>query len=288
MSKQYVKPEYVSLKSHPEYNEKWVQDIIAEDPSILDLGELVLIESERRQPSKGRLDLLLKDPSTQNRYVVELQLGPVDESHIIRTIEYWEDERKRFPEREHCAVLIAEDITSRFLNVIALFNGVLPLIAIQMKGLTIDDKMTLVFTKVMDERKRNLANKDEDAMIERVDRLYWENKNKETLPLADEVLKLVHSFDDTLDLKFNKYYIGLERNRRARNFLILKPRSNFLRLSVYLSSSLEINKLIEEAGFADFENREESYMFRLTEKDLTSESKLSVLKEIARRANEQY
>ena len=48
------------------------------------------------------------------------------ESHIIRTIEYWDIERKRYPQYEHCAVLVAEDITSRFLNVISLFNGTIP------------------------------------------------------------------------------------------------------------------------------------------------------------------
>ena len=30
--------------------------------------------------------------------------------------EYWDIERRRYPQYDHCAVLIAEDITSRFLN----------------------------------------------------------------------------------------------------------------------------------------------------------------------------
>ncbi len=65
------------------------------------------------------LDLLLQDPDTNRRYEVELQLGPTDESHIIRTIECWDIERKRYPQYDHCAVIVAEDITSRFLNVIS-------------------------------------------------------------------------------------------------------------------------------------------------------------------------
>ena len=59
----------------------------------------------------------------QTRYEVEIQLGPTDESHIIRTIEYWEIERRRYPQYEHVAVIVAEDVTSRFLNVINLLNG---------------------------------------------------------------------------------------------------------------------------------------------------------------------
>jgi hypothetical protein len=69
-----------------------------------------------RDTYTGRLDLLLQDVDTNRRYEVEIQLGKTDESHIIRTIEYWDIERKRYPQYDHCAVIIAEDITSRFLT----------------------------------------------------------------------------------------------------------------------------------------------------------------------------
>ena len=150
MSDKYVKSNPLSLKDHPEFNEKWVQNLIENDPSILGLGDLVLKDVERMQ-LRGRLDLLLQDIDTKRRYEVELQLGPTDASHIIRTIEYWDIEKKRYPQYEHCAVLIAENITSRFLNVVSLFNGTIPLIAIQMQALKVGDYLTLVFTKIMDE-----------------------------------------------------------------------------------------------------------------------------------------
>ncbi len=57
----FVKPERVLLSNHPEYREKWVQERIAEDPSILGLGDLVLKDKERSQPRGGRLDLLFQD-----------------------------------------------------------------------------------------------------------------------------------------------------------------------------------------------------------------------------------
>src|SRR3954449_11251193 len=98
MSKGYTPHERFSLKSHPEYNERWLQELIASDPGILGLGDLVLREKERAQPRAGRLDLLLQDPETKRRYEVELQLGPTDEAHIIRAIEYWDIERKRYPQ----------------------------------------------------------------------------------------------------------------------------------------------------------------------------------------------
>ena len=31
----------------------------------------------------------------------------MDESHIIRTIEYWDIERRRYPQYEHVAVIVA-------------------------------------------------------------------------------------------------------------------------------------------------------------------------------------
>jgi len=52
-----------------------------------------------------------------------------------RTIEYWDIEKARYPHFDHVAVIVAEDIASRFLNVISLFNKAIALIAIQMRAL---------------------------------------------------------------------------------------------------------------------------------------------------------
>src|SRR5205823_11704875 len=139
----------------------WVQDRIAEDPSLLGLGDLVLKDKERRQPHAGRLDLLFQDAEEDRRYEVEIQLGRTDESHIIRTIEYWDIERRRYPQYEHCAVVIAEDITSRFLNVISLFNGFIPLIAIKIQAIKVNENIGLIFTKVLDELLLGLVEEDE-------------------------------------------------------------------------------------------------------------------------------
>src|SRR5215470_8313634 len=149
-SVKYAKPERVSLKGHPELNERWLQERIAEDPSILGLGDLILKDKERPQPRAGRLDLLLQDAESSRRYEIEVQLGATDEAHIVRTIEYWDIERKRYPQYDHTAVLVAEDITSRFLNVISLFNGTIPLVAIQMNALREGERVGLVFTTVLE------------------------------------------------------------------------------------------------------------------------------------------
>jgi len=49
-----------------------VQEKIAEDPSILGIGELILKDKERNQPGAGRLNLLFQDPDSNLRYEVEI------------------------------------------------------------------------------------------------------------------------------------------------------------------------------------------------------------------------
>jgi hypothetical protein len=58
----------------------------------------------------------------------------------VRTIECWDIERRRYPQYEHVAVIVAEDIAARFLNVFSLFNGFIPLVAIQVNAVEIDDR----------------------------------------------------------------------------------------------------------------------------------------------------
>jgi hypothetical protein len=250
MNMTYVKHETISLKLHDELNEKWVQELIANDPKILGLGDLVLRDKERVQPRAGRLDLLLQDSETNRRYEIEIQLGATDETHIIRTIEYWDIEKKRYPQYDHCAVLIAENITSRFLNVIQLFNGTIPLIAIQMQAIKIGDNVTLVFTKVMDEMVRGLVDEDEDADAAPTDRAYWEDRGtKATVHLADQLLEIARECDPSLELKYNKFYIGLSKDGQPYNFVIFRPQKNTVRIELKLPRTDETDKLIENAGF---------------------------------------
>lgn len=97
IAQNYIKPKRISLKNHPTINEKAIQDLLASDPSILGLGDdLIKIGKEVTLPGGGRLDLLFASGDDQ-RYEIEVQLGATDPSHIIRTIEYWDLERSRYP-----------------------------------------------------------------------------------------------------------------------------------------------------------------------------------------------
>mgnify|MGYP007113035043 FL=1 len=126
-------------------DEKWLQERIHEDPSILGLGDLSVIRRERELASGGRLDFLMYDPEDSIRYAVEVMLGTLDESHIIRIIEYWDLERRRYPTLEHRAVIIAEEITNRFFNIISLFNRAIPIIAIQLNAYQYENTYFMTF-----------------------------------------------------------------------------------------------------------------------------------------------
>jgi hypothetical protein len=65
-------------------DEKWLQDRIKDDPGLLGLGELEIAGREHRQPIGGRIDFLMRDAESETYYEVEVMLGTLDESHIIR------------------------------------------------------------------------------------------------------------------------------------------------------------------------------------------------------------
>ena len=49
MTNNFTRSERILLKLHPTLNEQWVQGLIAADPGILGLGDLVLRDKERIQ-----------------------------------------------------------------------------------------------------------------------------------------------------------------------------------------------------------------------------------------------
>jgi hypothetical protein len=281
---EFAKFEKISIKNHPELNERWVQDRIAEDPSIIGLGDLILKDKERIQPRAGRLDLLLQDADSSRRYEVEVQLGSTDESHIIRTVEYWDIERKRYPQYEHTAVIVAEDITSRFLNIVSLFNGMIPLVAIQMNALKNGNQIGLIFTTVVDQMTLGLVDEDEETQ-EVTDRAYWENRGSQTtVAMTDSIFNLTRQFDDSLELKYNKFYIGIAKDGQPMNFIIFRPKKSFLRIEPRLKNTIETTEKLENAGLdvMDYDNRWGRYRIRLKPEEV--ENQKEILSEVVKEA----
>ncbi len=280
-----IEPEKILLRDNPKISEKLIQDKIASDPSILGLGDLILKDKERIQPRAGRLDLLLQDSESKRRYEVEIQLGKTDESHIIRTIEYWDIERKRYPQYDHCAVIVAEEITTRFHNIISLFNGNIPIIAIQMNGYKFGDDVALIFTTILDEL--TLGVEDEEEEKEVTDRNYWINRGTEsTVKMADDLLKIINEFSSGYELRYTKFYIGLGTDGQPNNFAVFRPKKSTLSIEIKLPFSEEIQHFIEENELDDmgYLKRWGVFRLRLNKEDINK--KRDALKNLLEKAYE--
>jgi len=237
------------------YDEYWLQGVICDNPGLIGLGELQLVAREKIISSGGKLDILLQNVDEDTMYEVEVQLGETDPSHIIRTIEYWDFIRKKYPQRQHFAVLIAESITKRFFNVINLLSANIPVIAIQCQVIEIDKKRSLIFTKVLDayEEPEDIQNDNE-----LVDEKYWETKSKEMLTLAQKVFDLTRDIYKGATLEYNKWSIVIKQNmynmikfhKKSGNFTLVEMK--------YGSSKEEIFEILEKHGILPTERRDKA------------------------------
>ena len=244
----YEKRSQVSMKGHPMLTERWLQDKIVDDPSLLGFGDVRVAAQEKSLPGRGRLDLLLFDDEKDVRYEVELQLGATDESHIIRTLEYWDIEKRRYPHSEHVAVIIAEDITARFFNVIGLFNGFIPIVAIRVTAIDLgNNNVTLMFTRVLDHQVRPAGEDEESGIV--ADREYWTKASSpEVMALMDDLLALIHQTDPSVRLNYNQQYVGLVNDMRATNYVLFVPKKKQLNFAIKLPQSDTYDARIGDTG----------------------------------------
>lgn len=243
----YVKHESLSLRKHPDFSEVWLHDRIADDPTILGLGDLDVIQREKVQFAGGRLDMLLADSENGIRYEVEIMLGATDPSHIVRTIEYWDIERRRYPAYDHVAVLVAEEVTTRFLNVMGLLAGSIPLIAIQLNALKVGDQIVLSFVNVLDQRQLR-----EDDVVEAdtgdADRGTWEAKvGIGNLKICDQILAIANEIaHPRLELKYKKGYVALNVPGQVANAMAVFPKKSYVVLRAPNNTSQDwVNRLTE-------------------------------------------
>jgi hypothetical protein len=248
-------------------DEAWLQNQIAHDTSLLNLGELSLFRREKSQHTGGRIDFLMTDSVGETMYEIEVMLGETDASHIIRTIEYWDIERQRYPDLVHRAVIVAEEITSRFFNVIRLLNRAVPIIAIQLSAFRLGDEIVLQFTRVLDVSE-SVEPEDEEAS-EPVDRSFWERKSSpESLAVVDAIKGLTPTTSGEPRLTFNKHHIALGTS--GYNFCWLHPRKAHchLQLKVGADNRPEIIDQLEKAGIDASTRGRSSIVLRLSMKDI--------------------
>jgi hypothetical protein len=231
-----------------------------------------VVERQRRQQSAGRLDLLLEDSDGEVRYEVELMLGQIDESHLVRAIEYWDIERRRYPAYDHRAVIIAEDITTRFLNVITLFSGSIPLIAIQVNAVSIEGKAAITFLRVVDSTD---LRRDDQADVKSTDRADWISRaGGSIIELVDKCLSLVNeTARRQYTISYNKTYIGLADGSRISDFVWFFPKKTFLRIALALDPTEIWAKRVHEAEL-DFKIKDGYLRVDVTPKEFGEKSDL--------------
>ena len=114
-------------------------------------------------------------------------------------------------------------------------------------------------------------NKDTEAAP--TDRANWESRSsKEVVSLADKLMDLIREFDESIELKYNKSYVGLAKEGRAFNFVIFQPRKNHIILNVRMPKTEDLDTRIDGADIDTLDHRRGMYRLRITKDDLPSKS----------------
>lgn len=252
------------------FDEFWLQEQIWKNPAILKLGELEVLAKEKTQASGGRLDILLKDPEDDKMFEVEVMLGETDETHIIRTIEYWDNEKRKFPQREHFPVLVAEKITKRFFNVIHIFSHSIPIIAIQVNLVEVEGKKCLHFSKILDvyEEPDDLAT----TAQEEYDEAHWREYSSWTLENANALLELIRPVFPGAGLHYVRSYIAIEVNNQ-NHFWLRRRGGNKSEIGFWFSEKLlpQAVELLDKAEISCTKKKQMLY-FTTDSKALKSHS----------------
>lgn len=254
-------------------DEYWLQNIIYENPKVLGLGNLILVNQEKKQSSGGRLDILLKDPEQNSMYEVEVMLGETDPSHIIRAIEYWDNEKRKYPQRQHFCVLVAESFDRRYFNVIQLMSLNIPMIAIQADLLEVTGKKILNFTKIVDiyiEPEEN----EEDVKV--VNEATWTNDAPWVNANAKELLDIFKDQVNKIHIGYTQSYIIISIDGKNAYWLHkrMKPTSTLV-FSVKDEEKVDaIKKLLDGVGISFTYNRYKEFMLIVDTKIIKSSSDL--------------
>jgi len=219
-------------------DEFWLQDIIYKNPNVLGFGELIPINKEKKQISGGRLDILLKDPEDDSMYEIEVMLGESDPSHIIRSIEYWDNEKRRYPQRQHFCVLIAESFERRYFNVIQLLSLSIPMIAIQANLLEVDGDHILNFSKIMD---IYIEPEDEEEGTPETEKT-WPKKANWTLATANALKVILSKRANNVSMGYTQSYISIKISGRI-SYTLSKLAHPSTRIAVKVKGAEQIEAM---------------------------------------------
>ena len=199
--------------------ERRLHEYIAKNPTAIGISDVICRASELTQQGAGRLDLLLESTakrSSRERYVVEIQRDESDETHTVRMLEYLCRERKRVPDYNYSAVLVAENIVQgRFFNVLSMLGEHIPIIAINVLAAKLPDgKFGFAFSHALDINVVPTETEDSDTPQKDVSEDTWrEEYGDNTVDLAN---KIRERLGDNIGKYFTKSYAGIEDPQQGR------------------------------------------------------------------------
>ncbi len=200
-------------------------------------------------------------------YEVEVMLGETDPSHIIRSIEYWDNEKRKYPQRQHFCVLIAESFDRRYFNVIQLMSLNIPMIAIQADLLEVNGEKILNFSKILDIYIEPEENEED---IKQVNESTWTMDSSWTNLNAKEIFDSLKTKHDRIDLRYTQSYISINIDGRNAYWLCkrIKPTSALF-FSVKDDEKAEaIKKKFEENDIGYTYNRYKEFMLNVDIKSI--------------------
>ena len=142
-----------------------------------------------------------------------------------------------------------------------------------MKALQCGDKITLDFTKILDRVELGGIEPPPPS----TDRTFWEKKASPVMvSIADRILDIIQSFSPGYQLNYTKGYIGLMKDGNVNNFALFSPKKKFLRFSIKLPKSEEIEAQLDEAGLEviNYSSKSGRYKIRLYKEDIEKNSEL--------------
>ena len=244
-------------------DEYWLQNIIYDNPKVLPLpGNLIPVSKEEKQSKGGRLDILLKERDENIMYEIEVMLGETDPSHIIRSIEYWDYEKRKYPQRQHFCVLVAESFDRRYFNVIQLMSLNIPMIAIQADLIEINGDKILNFSKIIDIYVEP-AETEEEAKI--VNEATWNQDAQWVNDCANEIFSLLKNSHKKVEIKYTQSYINITIDGKGAYWFHkrIKPTAALVFVIKDAEKAEEIERILKNAEISYSYNNYKEFLINV-------------------------
>jgi hypothetical protein len=243
--------ERVSLRSQG-YSEAWLEQQIINDPGMLRLseGNMKVVRPQLRQDKERRLDLLLKAADEDTYYSVELMLGELNASHLVRTIDYWLRNMAALDEDwDHVAVAVAERISETNCRRVARWLAeVAPFVAIELRAIRVDGRLAIEPVTVFDGRDHQEALDLDRPQVE-LGRDYWLKKaSVEMVDLAEDMASVLPKLDPKLRLSYRQGFWGVTAQGGPANFISFSPKKNFVKATARVEDAEGWAKRLKKTG----------------------------------------